>query len=312
MGIQDRDYYRDGGRGFFDGVRLGATGWLVAVTCGVFFAQCIPGPPTSSPFVEALAYRLDLVLDGEVWRLVTPLFLHAGLWHLFGNMLILYFLGTRLEERYGPGEFLAFYFVGGVFAQLLYLLAQVSGLPLQNLDARFYCYGASGAVSAVVVLFAFRYPHLQVLLFFVIPMPMWVLAALFVGLDALGAVGGGGNTAYVVHLGGALFGALYYATEFRFTSLFGRPSRAAGRRARPQLRIVPAPPADTPTPVTAAVESPSRPKDAAEPPDGPEESLEVRVDQVLAKVSRSGRDSLTAEEKAILARAGELYKKRRK
>ncbi|MBA4064571.1 MAG: hypothetical protein C0501_12835 [Isosphaera sp.] len=198
----------------------------------------------------------------------------------------------------------------------MYLLAQVSGLPLHNLDPWAWCYGASGAVSAVVVLFAFRYPSQQVLLFFVIPMPMWLLAALFVGLDALGSLGvfgpGGGRTAYVVHLGGALFGAVYHLTDFRFTSLFSRPPRGAARRARPQLRVVPAPPADTPTPVAAAVESPPRPKDAADPPGGSEESLEARVDQVLAKVSRSGRDSLTPEEKAILARAGELYKKRRK
>jgi hypothetical protein len=75
---------------------------------------------------------------------------------------------------------------------------------------------------------------------------------------------------------------------------------------------VPGPPADTPTPVAAAVESPPRPKDAVDPPGGSEESLEVRVDQVLAKVSRSGQASLTAEERAVLARAGEVYKKRRK
>ncbi|MBA4065611.1 MAG: hypothetical protein C0501_18230, partial [Isosphaera sp.] len=120
MGYQDRDYYRDGGRGYFDGWGgQGVTVWLVAITCVVFFAQCVTGNPVLSPFVRTFAYRLDLVLEGEVWRLVTPLFLHAGLWHLFGNMLILYFAGTRLEERYGGKEFLAFYLLGGVFAQLV-------------------------------------------------------------------------------------------------------------------------------------------------------------------------------------------------
>ena len=87
-------------------------------------------------------------------------------------------------------------------------------------------------MTAIVILYAFRFPRTQVLLFFVIPMPAWVLGLMIVVLDMLGIVGMGNNTTgYVVHLGGALFGALYYQTGFRFSSLLARRWRVAGQRS---------------------------------------------------------------------------------
>jgi hypothetical protein len=69
---------------------------------------------------------------------------------------------------------------------------------------------------------------------------------------------------------------------------------------------VPAENDDTPEPVGAAVESPPRPREATD------ENLEAKVDAVLEKVSKFGQESLTAEEREILFKASELYKKRRK
>jgi hypothetical protein len=93
----------------------------------------------------------------------------------------------------------------------------------------------------------------------------------------------------------------------RFSAAFTRRTRPAGSRVRPQLRVVSAvDPDDTPEPVGAAVESQPRPKEAAD------ENLEAKVDQVLEKVSKHGQESLTPEERDILFKASELYKKRRK
>jgi membrane associated rhomboid family serine protease len=308
MGIQDRDYYRESS-GFLDAWgRQGLTVWLIALTCGVFFGQCVTGDPARSPLVRLGTASTDAILSGELWRLVTPLFLHAGLWHLFANMLVLYFVGTRVEQVYGRWEFLAIYLAAGVFSGLVVMGAELSGLkPVTG------GIGASGAVTALVVLFAFHFPRQQILLFFIIPMPAWVAALLFVGIDALGAAGVGRvGIGYFAHLGGALFGLLYYQTGFSLTGLFRRGSGTSSRRARPRLRVIPAEPDDpTPTPVGAAVESPPRPKEGGEAKE-PGEDLEKRVDQVLAKVSQHGQDSLTPEEREILFKASELYKKRRK
>jgi membrane associated rhomboid family serine protease len=311
MGIQDRDYYRDDSAGYREvWGRQGVAIWIIAITCGVFFGQCVTlGGPLKSPLVVHGAFEPTSILAGEVWRLFTPVLLHANFLHLLFNMLVLYFAGTRLEERYGSREFLAFYVGAGLFSSLAYLLASVAGLA----DVE-RALGASGAVTAVLVLFACHYPRQKVLLYFIIPMPVWVLVVAFVAIDLLGATGGaiGVRTApvgYVAHLGGALFGGLYFWAGIRITELFRRSPRAA-TRVRPKLRVVPTEPEDdTPTPVGAPVESRPLPKEGQEAVD---EQLEARLDQVLEKVSKYGQESLTPEEREILFKASEVYKKRRK
>src|SRR5262245_27238447 len=129
MSIQDRDYYREG-PSFLDRVsQQGAAVWLIAITCGVFFGQCVGIPPRGGPVDSPLgtigAYNTKLILEGEVWRLVTPIFLHADLFHLFFNMLILFWAGRKLEEVYGTREFVLFYVVSGILANVIYLLVQV-------------------------------------------------------------------------------------------------------------------------------------------------------------------------------------------
>jgi len=302
MAIQDRDYYREGSNRFLDAWgRQGSTVWLIVITSVVFFVQCFATPPGESQLVKEGAYSYADILAGEVWRLFTPIFLHATLWHLFLNMLALYWAGSILEGIYGSREFVVFYLIAGVFANSLSLATQAAGLfkPAPAI-------GASGAVTATLVLFAFHFPWQRIHVWFIFPMPVWVMVAIFVGLDMLGAAGvGQRGIGYVVHLGGALFGALYHQSGFRFTTLFSPRGRPA-RRVRPQLRVVaPVEPADPREPVGAAVESQPRPKEGRE-------DIESKLDAVLAKVSKYGQESLTPEEREILFRASELYKNRRK
>jgi membrane associated rhomboid family serine protease len=303
MGIQDRDYYRDG-PSFFDRVgQQGATVWLIAITCGIFFGQYVPG----SPFLELGAYVPRLILEGEVWRLLTPLFLHGGLFHLFFNMLTLYWAGSRLEEVYGPREFAVFYLLSGIGANVFYLALQLAGVtPMAS------AIGASGAVTATLILFACHFPHAQVRLWFFLPMPVWLLAVLFVGFTAFAGLNHdpnarGGGIAHFAHLGGAVCGFLYFQTGIRFTALFPRPEAA---RVRPRLRVhsPPVEEADEPEPVAVPAQVPA----AARPAGAHDEQLEAKLDAVLEKVAKHGQESLTPEEREILFKASELYKKRRK
>ena len=303
MGIQDRDYYREG-PSFLDRVGAqGATVWLIAITCGVFFGQMLTGV-LGSPLVKIGAYDPKRILDGEVWRLLTPVFLHSGFMHIFFNMLILFWAGQRLEEQYGSTEFVLFYLFSGIGANLIYLGAQLAGATEMGRAV-----GASGAVTAVLIVFACHWPHTQVRLYFFIPMPVWLVAILFVGLDTVFAMSTfpdprGGRIAYFGHLGGALVGLLYYQTGFEFRRIFARRQKA---RVRPKLRVV-VPPAEEqrPEPVGAPVQAAPRPAEAAD------EQLEAKLDAVLEKVSKYGQESLTPEEREILFKASELYKKRRK
>jgi membrane associated rhomboid family serine protease len=303
MGIYDRDYYRDGSGGLFDSWgRQGVTVWLIVITCVVFLAQAFTGHPLRGDLAEFGVYDPEKILAGEVWRLVTPIFLHSGLWHLAFNMLVLYWAGSRMEEHYGSREFLAFYLASGVLANVGFFLLHVLGVvpPTRAL-------GASGAVTAVLVLFACHYPRQQVLLFFIIPMPVWLLVVLYVGLDALGFLGAvnRGRIAVEVHLFGALVGFLYFRSGRRLTGLLpGWPAR--GRQDRPRLRVLPPEPGDPAEPVGAAVEVPPRVGDAND------ELFEAKVDELLEKVSKYGQESLTPEEREILFRASERYKRKRK
>ncbi|MDY3551144.1 rhomboid family intramembrane serine protease [Gemmata sp. JC717] len=305
MGIQDRDYYRDN-PSFFDRVgQQGATTWLIAVTVGVFFGQMfstIGGGFDTGPLIQYGSCRPNKVLEGEVWRLVTAVFLHGGLLHLFFNMVVLHWAGGRFEERRGGRELVLFYLIGGVFANIVFVATQVTGVAPGG--DKVGAIGASGAVAAAMVVFALYYPHAQLRLYFFIPVPAWLLAILFVGFNGLMGFGhANGGVAYFAHLGGAAFGFLYYETGVEFGRLFARDPAA---RVRPRLRVVNAPPEeDRPEPVAAAVEAPR----AAKPAD---EQLEAKLDAILEKVSRNGRGSLTAEENEILVQASELYKKRRK
>jgi membrane associated rhomboid family serine protease len=255
-------------------------------------------------------YDPKLILEGEVWRLLTPVFLHGGVLHLFFNMLILYWTGRQLEELYGSREFVVFYLLGGIGANVLFLGVQLVGLAEMS-----RALGASGAVTAALIVYACHFPHAQVRVWFILPMPMWLLAVIIVGFETVAGLseipnpkgqGGRGGIAHFAHLGGAAFGFLYYQSGIQFTKLITRRERA---RVRPKLRVV-APPAedeeDTREPVGASVEAPARAASATD------EQLEAKLDAVLEKVSKHGKDSLTPEEREILARASELYKKRRK
>src|SRR5580700_4993412 len=104
MGIQDRDYYRDSSNSFLGAWgRQGAVVWLIVITSVIFIAQLMTGNLRSELY-DLGKYSFDKVLSGEIWRLLTPLFLHANFLHLFVNMLVLYWAGSRLEEIYGARE----------------------------------------------------------------------------------------------------------------------------------------------------------------------------------------------------------------
>jgi len=310
MGIHDRDYYRDESLGWTWG-RWGVTVWLIVITAIVFVLQMVARDSTNSrdladPITDFGVCDTTRILQGQVWRLLTPVFLHAGLFHLACNMLVLYWAGSRLEERYGSREFLLFYLTAGIFSNAVFVVSQIVAITPPG-----FALGASGAVTAVFVLFACHYPREQILVMFVLPMPIWLLVIFYIGFDLLGVLSGGRGVGYAAHLAGALFGFIYFRAKWRIGSMI--PSFTAGTRERatPRLRVLPSEPhelddtTDEREPVAAAVE-------AARPTTAPDQLLEARVDQVLEKVSKHGQESLTPEERELLFRASEIYKKKRK
>jgi len=129
------------------------------------------------------------------WTLVTNLFIHAPLpqiWHILGNMLTLYFFGSFLCRLVGVRNFLITYFCGGILGNIFCILILPPLLPV---------IGASGAIYALAGALVVMMPNLRVLLYFVIPMPLWVVILVFFVLWSFIP-----GVAWQAHLGGLVFG----------------------------------------------------------------------------------------------------------
>jgi membrane associated rhomboid family serine protease len=314
MGIYDREYYRREGPSFLGtfAPRGQICLWLVGINVVVYVFQLITihrgpaGPIGDGWFTELFVMNTKEVFHGQVWRLLTYAFLHDPLgWaHIVFNMLFLWFFGPDLEELYGRWEFLAYYLVAAFLGGLVFLAtgAIESAREFGAFNAFPYqCLGASGAVTAVLVLCAIHYPRKTILLFFILPVPLWALAVFQVFQDSIRAISGKHEgTAVTVHLAGAAFAGLYYKLHWRLLSLWPKTGVWQRKRSRPRLRVY-REEAETPQPVSVS----------APPSSDVDEQLEAKVDAVLEKVARSGQASLTETERQILLRASEVYKKRR-
>ena len=302
MGIYDREYYQDEHAGSFTGRTPGVPRAPMSMTVKLIIANVIvfvailfvpsavdPAAPTGRAFwVTALSVSEETVHKPWLWwQMLTYGFLHnpRDVLHLLFNMVGLFFFGRLLESRLGRGEFLRFYLAALLAGGVVTALHHGFLAPEQPVRVM----GASGAVSAVVLLCAIYYPKLPALLF-VIPMPLWALATLMVVYNVFHSIrqfgGSVGGTAYDVHLAGLAFAALYWYFRWDFGRLFALfRSRGGGRRRkRPSLRIH----------------------------RGDEEELAAEADRILAKLQREGADRLTRKEQETLERYSRLVRERRR
>jgi len=198
------------------------------------------GPPVEQPgfpFGRVVQRQLKLPPDdGQIVRSVfTCMFLHAGLWHLVGNMWFLWLFGNNVEDRLGPLPYLLVYLVGGLAASACHWATDPNSLiPV---------IGASGAVATVLGAYFITWPwarvHTLVFLFIfitiidvpaVIVLGVWFLGQLLSGHQALQA-GQAEGVAWWAHVGGFLAGLVLMPLTAR---LVGAPplEHKAGRRLR--------------------------------------------------------------------------------
>jgi membrane associated rhomboid family serine protease len=143
------------------------------------------------------------------WTLLTSAVSHLDATHLLFNAIGLYVFGREFEARFGPRAFLHLYVAGGVVASLGHvLLGMVMGDAAPAL-------GASGAVMALAVVYGGLFPQRTLMVNFLIPVKARILVALYILMDLFGVMGGGTGIAHGAHLGGALYGLIYYLTVLR-------------------------------------------------------------------------------------------------
>jgi len=301
MGTADRDYMKEEARRY-DGGGGGGMGmsepwppvvkWLLIANIACFVGQLF-----MAEFTNWFAYHGASVLKGQIWRLLTASFLHStdNVFHIVFNMLMLVMIGRVLEKQYGSREFLAFYLCAAVFSNLFWLgIELLVGSFLQS-----WGLGASGAVMGIFLLFAVHYPRAKILLFFVFPVEVrWLLLAFVVWdvgsvLIELSTGRTFDNIGHAAHTGGLLFGWLYWKFSWVLRSMI--PSR-----------LVPSalPPASSVTsfggvPPRASI----RPKSTRKP-----KATQLKVDEILDKVSEHGLHSLTEKERRFLEKASDDMK----
>jgi len=275
MGFYDRDYYREAGSGTGSLTRVTRTavGVLIAIHVAAWVGQLIMYPDMT----WFLAASTQDILGLRVWKLLTAMFADRGdgVWNFAWNMIFLFFFGRELEQIYGRKDFLIFYVLAGTLSTAV----EVTALGLSGLGTA-RVFGSSGAVMGVVALFTLFYPNRRILFFFFIALPVWVLCAIFVVRDLFGVFSGEGNGyADLSHLAGAVVGFLYWYLDLRWRRIGRRWFRWSIRNPfrRRQAKIIPMPRHGTGAPAEA-------------------DAVSRRIDQLLAKISSHGKDSLTQEE----------------
>jgi len=299
MGMYDRDYQHDS-YGQQPGVHLGAPRTmvmkLVIINFAVFVVQLLFREQRPDGMLDPVGsiFALHEGWFREPWmvfQLVTYGFLHSvgNFRHILGNMFMLWMFGRHIEEKYGSKEFLAIYLVSVVFAGVAWnITALLTPGPSLVL-------GASGAVSAILLLFIFNYPHVTLHLMFLFPIPAWVLGVIIVGSDVIGSFTSGSNVAFTCHLGGFLFAYLYYKSGRRLIEFVPQGFAMPSFKRKPKLRV-------------------HRPTSGGYNDDDDDEGIdknEVRLNELLAKISARGQDGLTAREKRELTKLSKIYQKRR-
>ena len=236
---------------------------VIANVC-VFVVQHLLLTFEVTDLASCLGVRADLVLKRLwVWQVFTYMFLHGGVGHILFNMLSVYIFGTMAEHFLGRRRFLVLYFGGGVAGGLTYCATQYLAGRLAP------AIGASAAVMAVLVVCAIYFPDVVVLF---IPLK-WVVIIL-VGVDLLYSIGPRlTGVAHTAHLGGALFGYLFWRFYPAAKQFLDRMEDRKHERRAERL-------ADD----------------------------ERRLDELLAKIGREGIQSLTRGERAFL---DEMSRRRR-
>lgn len=322
MGIQDRDYYRDSGNDYISGSSMPVVYKIIILNAILWVANALFTPGTNA-VTDFLALHLsDVYRPWLWWKFLTYGFAHAAdPQHIIFNMLGLFFLGPYVEMKYGSKRFLGFYLASIIAGSIFWVVCSALDGSLADLARNYSLIGASGGVTATVIMFTITFPRVMILFMFCIPMPAWVLGLFVVGSDFYGAWEasknpGYSNVAYTVHLASAAFAVLYYRFNWSFKWLgnlfmggfISVPS------ARDKYRVYD----DTndndweegPAPrlrkLSDSVDAAQREKERRL-----EAELRDEVDRILRKITMTGRESLTRAEERTLQAASEHFQNKK-
>lgn len=289
MGIYDRDYYQDNElRPLRPWDNRSMVTLLIFVNAAVFLANFLffQRAPDGLGLMDILALRSDSLLHPLQWyRLISYGFAHdpKNIFHVLFNMLTLYFLGRNVEDKYGKWEFFRFYMIAIFVCGLIWALIRL-GFP-QSASV----IGASGAVTAVAMMFVYSFPQATLMLYGIIPVKAWLLGVIIILTNVFSS---SNIVATDVHLVGAAFATVYFFGKWDFSTIgnWSERLRVGIQQKRRGLKV-------------------HRPEQ--EPPQSTSKD-EAESDRILEKIHREGKDSLTSRERKFMERYSREIREKRK
>lgn len=243
-------------------------------------------------FPKALS---DFIL--QPWSILSYAFLHAGFLHLFFNMIILYFGGQQFLSFYSGKKLINYYVLGAIFGALVYMLSY-NIFPAFTGINQSYLIGASASVMAVLVGISTKTPNLGVRLFLLGNVKLWWITAFLVLMDII-RIPMGNSGGHLAHLGGAFIGYLYTKQLDKGNDIgkwieniiagikdFFTPNTKPKSRTKTRMKTV------------------YKNKSYKNNSGTDKTEKQKKIDAILDKISKSGYESLSKEEKDFLFNAG--------
>ena len=272
---------------------------LSFILIGIFIRYLFPSIyPTVLDYL-ALSSNLRWNLF-HPWVFITHLFLHAGIFHIFWNMLLYYWFGTIVGDLVGDGKILPLFLYGGLLGAAIYLLSYAYLIPHSYLDSR--ALGASAGVMATVVAAGLIAPDYKIRLILIGPVSIKYVVVVLIIIDLVGTTGMNNTGGHFAHLGGALMGWIFVSNLKRGNDL-GIPVnrglawlsdlllRKKGSRSR-KLRALHSQRSGKIKPTVRSSKSDSQ----------------DRINEILDKINQKGYEGLSDEEKEFLFRASNKEK----
>ena len=259
-------------------------GWLLKIIVGIPRHRTLSWLELPSGFIDALV---------KPWSIVTYGFAHYDLFHLLFNMLILYFVSRTMVNLFPIKQSLNIYFLGIIIGGLAYLIIY-NVFPSILVDQVTVLVGASAGVNALLI-FVCSYMPQRETRFFTIKIKLWYIGVAIVIFDIIGFFSGVNQGGRIAHLGGSLLGYIY-ATQL----LKGKDIGEGFGKFMDTISGV----FKKKTTLKTVHKNKKKPFAGHNKDEFNEFNNQKKIDLILDKISKSGYDSLTKEEKSYLFKAG--------
>ena len=271
---------------------------LIIINVAVFVVTALTNAFAPSFYQSTLVHWIAVPGDPisllfKPWTIITYMFVHGGLGHIFWNMLILYWFGRIVGDMIGDKHILPIYIVGGLAGAVAYILSYYFLIG----QVGTYMVGASAAIMALVIIAGRINPEKELHLILIGPVRIKFVILAFILMDLI-FIGKDSNTGgHIAHIGGMVMGWLYYNQigqgndlEYKINGIFDWLGGL----------FVPKP--KRKSPLTVKFKS-DKIKTMSEHRSSESDSMQQKVDEILDKIKRNGYDSLTDVEKETLYQA---------